>query len=64
MNQYKPVLVWVLIVAGLLVGYEGFAGVELHEQILGVQVGNILELIVGVAAIVVAYLKLTAKGKK
>lgn len=64
MKQYKPVFVWVLIVAGLLVGYEGFAGVELHEQILGVQVGNILELIVGVVAIIMAYLKLTAKGNK
>lgn len=64
MKQYKPVLVWVLIVAGLLVGYEGFAGVELHEQILGMQLGNILELIVGVTAIVVAYLKLTMKSKK
>ena len=63
MKQYKPVLVWILIIAGLLVGYEGFAGAELHEQILGAQVGNILELIVGVAAIIVAYLKLTAKGK-
>lgn len=63
MKQYKPVLVWILIIAGLLVGYEGFTGVELHQQILGVQVGNILELIVGVAAIILAYLKLTAKGK-
>lgn len=64
MKEYKPIFVWILIVAGLLVGYEGFAGVELHEQILGVQVGNILELIVGIAAIMVAYLKLTTKGKK
>jgi uncharacterized membrane protein YuzA (DUF378 family) len=63
MRQYKSVFVWILIVAGLLVGYEGFTGAELHEQILGVQVGNILELIVGVTAIVVAYVKLTAKGK-
>lgn len=64
MKQYKPVLVWVLVVAGLLVGYEGFAGAELHEQVLGAQLGNILELIVGIAAVIVAYLKLTVKGKR
>ena len=64
MKQYKPTLVWVLVVGGLLWGYEGFTGTNLLVSVLGMQVANIVELIVGVAAVVVAYLKLTTKGKK
>ncbi len=61
MKEYKPVLVWVLIVGGLLWGYEGLMGTNLLMSVLGTQVASIVEIIVGVAAVVVAYLKLTAK---
>lgn len=64
MKEYKPYMIWVLIVGGLLWGYEGLMGVELQEALLGMSVSNILEIIVGVVALLVAYMKLTMSGKK
>ncbi len=65
MREYKPYLVWVLIIGGLLWGYEGLIGVELQESLLGVTIANLLEILVGVAAVIVAYYKLTTtKSKK
>lgn len=61
MREYKPYLVWVLIVGGLLWGYEGLIGTNLLVAILGASIASIVEIIVGVAALIVAYLKLTAK---
>ncbi len=63
MKEYKPVMIWVLIVGGLLWGYEGLMGTNLLVSVLGASVASIVEIIVGVVALVVAYLKLTTKGK-
>lgn len=52
---------WVLIVGGLLWGYEGVTGTNLLMDMLGAQVASIVEIIVGVAALILAYMKLTAK---
>jgi uncharacterized membrane protein YuzA (DUF378 family) len=60
-REYKPYLVWVLIVGGLLWGYEGLMGTNLLVAVLGMQVASIVEIIVGAVAVVMAYLKLTAK---
>lgn len=64
MREMKPYLVWLLVVGGLLWGYEGLTGMNLLVSVLGLQLANILEIIVGIAALVVAYLKLTTKTKK
>ena len=56
-------MIWVLIVGGLLWGYEGLMGTNLLVSVLGASVASIVEIIVGVVALVVAYLKLTTKGK-
>lgn len=63
MKEYKPIIVWVLIVGGLLWGYEGVTGTNLLADILGVSVASIVEIVVGVAALLLAYMKLTAKKK-
>ena len=63
MKEYKPVMIWVLIVGGLLWGYEGLMGTNLLVSVLGTSVASIVEIIVGVVALAVAYLKLTTKGK-
>jgi len=63
LKEYKPYLVWILIVGGLLWGYEGLLGTNLLVTVLGASVASIVEIIVGVAAVLLAYLKLTAKGK-
>ena len=63
MKEYKPLMVWVLVVGGLLWGYEGATGTNLLMSVLGAQVAMIVEIVVGVIALIVAYLKLTG-GKK
>lgn len=60
MKEYKPVMVWVLVVGGLLWGYEGVTGTNLLVSVLG-SAASVVEVIVGVVALLVAYLKLTAK---
>ncbi len=47
----------------MLWGYEGATGTNLLMSVLGAQVAMIVEIVVGVIALVVAYLKLTG-GKK
>ena len=64
MKEYKPVLIWILIIGGLLWGYEGVTGVNLLVSVLGASVAGIVEIVVGVVALVLAYIKLTYKGKK
>ena len=64
MKEYKPVFVWVLIVGGLLWGYEGVTGTNLLSSVLGSSVANVVEIVVGVVALLLAYIKLTMKGKK
>ena len=64
MREMKPYLVWLLVVGGLLWGYEGLTGMNLLVSVVGMQLANIVEIIVGIAALVVAYLKLTMKSKK
>jgi len=63
MKEYKPIFVWILIVGGLLWGYEGVTGTNLLMSVLGISVANIVEIIVGVVALMLAYMKLTMKGK-
>lgn len=60
MKEYKPVMVWVLVVGGLLWGYEGVTGTNLLVSVLG-STASVVEVIVGVVALLVAYLKLTTK---
>lgn len=63
MKEYKPVLVWLLIVGGLVWGYQGVTGANLLVDILGVSIASVVEIVVGVAALLLAYMKLTAKSK-
>lgn len=64
MKEYKPVLVWILILGGLLWGYEGVTGTNLLTSVAGMQVAGIVEIIVGIVALVLAYIKLTMKKGK
>ena len=64
MKEYKPIFVWVLIVGGLLWGYEGVTGTNLLMSVLGISIANIVEIVIGVAALALAYMKLTMSGKK
>ena len=64
MKEYKPIFIWVLIVGGLLWGYEGVTGTNLLMSVLGISIANIVEIVIGVAALALAYMKLTMSGKK
>ncbi len=64
MKEYKPVLIWILIVGGLLWGYEGVTQTNLLASFVGMQAASIVEIIVGIVALLLAYIKLTMKGKR
>ena len=64
MKEYKPILIWILIVGGLLWGYEGVTGTNLLASVAGMQIASIVEIIVGIVALLLAYIKLTMKKGK
>lgn len=64
LKEYKPIFVWVVIVGGLLWGYEGVTGTNLLISVLGASIASIVEIVVGVAALALAYMKLAMSGKK
>ena len=64
MKEYKPILIWILIIGGLLWGYEGVTQTNLLASVVGMQVASIVEIIVGIVALLLAYIKLTMKGKR
>lgn len=64
MRHYKPYLVWILIVGGLLWGYEGLFGTNLLGIVFSQQIAGVIEIIVGLAALALAYLKITSGKKK
>lgn len=55
---------WLLILGGLLWGYEGFTGNELQEALLGKGLADLVEMLVGLAAVVMAYSMLNMKKGK
>ncbi len=54
---------WILIIGGLSVGYQGLTGVDLIGTTLG-GLKMIVDLLVGLAAINLAYVLLTNTKKK
>lgn len=63
MKKYERYLVWLLVISGLLRGYEGLANVNLFEQLLGSQLGMVGDVIIGIAAILVGYSMLAGKKR-
>jgi len=67
MKNLGTYLVWVLVASGLLWGYEGLTDQDLLEQVFGLQVENIIDMVIGVCGLLVGYKllagKLTVKGK-
>ena len=67
MKQLEKPMMWLVLAGGLLWGYEGLTGSELQEMIIGGTLSNFLEILVGVAAvllIVTMFTSTSAKGKK
>lgn len=67
MKQLEKPMMWLVLVGGLLWGYEGLTGSELQEMIIGGTFSNFLEILVGVAAallIVTMFTSTASKGKK
>lgn len=56
---------WLLILGGLLWGYEGLTGYQLQSMLIGDTLADFVEILVGIAAVYVIYEMLTGKkGKK
>ncbi len=53
--------VWVLVLGGLLWGYEGLTGSQLQEMLVGGTISDFVEILVGVSALYVGYEMLTGK---
>ena len=63
MKKYEKYLLWLLVLGGLLGGYEGLTGTSLVEQTLGSQLGMVGDVIIGVAAVLVGYSQLSGKKR-
>jgi uncharacterized membrane protein YuzA (DUF378 family) len=55
--------IWVLIAGGLLWLYQGITGMNLQQIVLGQSLANVIEIIVGIDALVVIYMQLTMPKK-
>lgn len=56
---------WVLVVGGLLMGYEGLTGTDMVGMMLGPSLAMMVNVVVfGGSALVAGFLMLSAKGKK
>lgn len=65
MKELGKYAVWLLVLGGLLWGYEGLTGSELQEMLVGGTISDFVEILVGIAAVYVAYEMLAGKkGKK
>ena len=64
MKAYEKYLIWILVVGGLLVGYEGLTGTDLLEQLLGGQVVMAADVLIGAAAVLVGANQLSGKKRK
>ncbi len=63
MHRYKNFVLWIVIAGGLLWGYNGITDMELQTIVLGDSLGNVVEIIVGIAAVIMIYLQLTTPKK-
>lgn len=63
MRKYHMFFIWVLIAGGLLWLYQGITGMNLQQIVLGQSLANVIEIIVGIDALVVIYMQLTMPKK-
>ncbi|MBI3342093.1 DUF378 domain-containing protein [Candidatus Curtissbacteria bacterium] len=64
MKAYHNYLVWLLVVGGLLLGYQGLTNSNLVEKLLGGQLEMVVNVIVGAAAVLVGYGMLSGKKRR
>ncbi|HVZ58807.1 MAG TPA: DUF378 domain-containing protein [Patescibacteria group bacterium] len=64
MKSLYMVATWLLVVGGLLWGYEGLTHTDLLMSVLGMGLADIVEVLVGLSAVWVGYNMLTGKKMK
>lgn len=64
MKEYEKYFVWILVVGGLLLGYQGIAHQDFLINVLGQSIGSAIDIIIGVAALVVGYSMVSKKKKR
>ena len=64
LKAYERYLVWILVVGGLLLGYQGLAHQDFLANVFGENVGSAIDIIIGVVALVVGYSMVSKKKKK
>lgn len=63
MKKYESYLIWLLVIGGLLLGYQGITGEDILENLLGSQIKMLGNVIIGVAAVLIGYSQLTGKKR-
>lgn len=64
MGAYERYFIWILIVGGLLLGYQGVAHQDFLISVLGQSIGSAIDIIIGVAALVVGYSMVSKKKRR
>jgi len=64
MKEYEKYFVWILVLGGLLLGYQGIAHQDFLVSVLGSSIGTAVDIIIGVAALVVGYSMVSKKKKR
>ncbi len=64
MKEYEKYFVWLLVVGGLLLGYQGVAHQDFLMSVLGSSISSAIDIIIGVAALVVGYTMVSKEKKR
>lgn len=56
MQNFEKPLLWIVIVGGLLWGFEGITDTQVQELIFGDRVANAINILIAAAAVVLIYL--------
>ena len=64
MKEFEKYFVWLLVFGGLLLGYQGIAHQDFLMNVLGSSIGSAVDIIIGVAALVVGYSMVSKKKKR
>lgn len=63
MKAYEKYLIWLLVLGGLLGGYEALTGTNLLAQLLGDQITMVASVLIGAAAVLVGVNQLSGKKR-
>ena len=64
MKSLHMIAMWLLVIGGLLWGYTGLTQTDLLASVFGMGLAGIIEILVGLSAVLVGWVMLTGKKMK